>query len=104
MYGKCNMETYIIICKIDSQWGICCMAQETQTRTPHQPRGVSWGGRLEGESKERGYMYTFGVCDGPRARPRPRGATRRPRAGVVAEGSYPASEVRSRGCALLEQL
>ena len=20
MYGKCNMETYITICKIDSQW------------------------------------------------------------------------------------
>ena len=31
MYGKSNMETYIIICKIDKPMGICCMAQETQT-------------------------------------------------------------------------
>ena len=32
MYGKSNMETYITICKIDSQpMGMCCMAQETQT-------------------------------------------------------------------------
>ena len=28
MYGKSNMETYITICKIDSQQGICCMAKE----------------------------------------------------------------------------
>ena len=35
MYGKNNMETYITICKIDSQWGICCMAQETQTGSLH---------------------------------------------------------------------
>ena len=34
-----NMETYITICKIDSQ-GICCMAQETQTRALYQPRGL----------------------------------------------------------------
>ena len=25
------METYITICKIDCQWGTCCMAEETQT-------------------------------------------------------------------------
>ena len=31
MYGKSNMETYITICKIESQPSICCMAQETQT-------------------------------------------------------------------------
>ena len=60
MYGKCNMETYIIICKIDSQWGICCMAQETQTRALCQSRGVGWGGRWEGVSKGRRYMYTYG--------------------------------------------
>src|SRR5574337_218719 len=33
----------------------------------------------------------------------PRGATRHPRSGAEAERSYPMSEVRSRGCALLEQ-
>ena len=51
MYGKSNMETYITICKIDSQRGISCMAQETQTGAPHQPRGVGGGGRWEGGSK-----------------------------------------------------
>ena len=28
LYGKSNMETYITICKIDSQWGICCTAKK----------------------------------------------------------------------------
>ena len=40
--------------------GICCMSQETQTRAVYQPRGVEWGGKWEGGSKERGYMYTYG--------------------------------------------
>ena len=43
--------------KIDSQWEF---AQETQTGAVYQPRGVGWGGRWEGASKERGYMYTYG--------------------------------------------
>ena len=30
MYGKSTMETYIAICKIDSQWKFASMAQETQ--------------------------------------------------------------------------
>ena len=55
MYGKSNMETYITICKIDSQRGICCMAQAL-----YQPRGVEQGGRWEGVSKGRGYMSTYG--------------------------------------------
>ena len=60
MYGKSNMATYITICKIDSQQGICCMAQETQTGALYQPGGVGWGGRGEGGSKGRAYMYTYG--------------------------------------------
>ena len=36
------------------------MAQETQTGALYQPRGVGWGGRWEGSSKGRGYMYTCG--------------------------------------------
>ena len=57
MYGKSNMETYITICKIDSQWEL---AHATQTGALYQPRGVGWGGRCEGGSNERGYMYTYG--------------------------------------------
>ena len=57
MYGKSNMETYIAICKIDSQ-------QESVVwlRKPKQGlcRGVGRGGRWEGVSKGRGDMYTYG--------------------------------------------
>ena len=59
-YGESNMKTYITMCKIDSQWGTCCMSQETQTGALHQPGGVGWGGIWEGGSEGRGYMHTYG--------------------------------------------
>ena len=31
MHGESNLETYINICEVDSQVGICCMSPETQT-------------------------------------------------------------------------
>ena len=37
--------------------GLCCMAQETHKGAWYQPRGVGWGGRQEGGSKGRGYIY-----------------------------------------------
>ena len=40
MCGKSNRETCITICKIDSQLGICCLSQGTQTGALYQPRGV----------------------------------------------------------------
>ena len=43
MYEQSNMETYITICKTDSQLGICCMAQETQTGVLYQSRGAEDG-------------------------------------------------------------
>ena len=53
MYGESNMETYIAICKIDSQWeflygsghsdGLCINLE-------------GW----DGEGDGRGYMYTYG--------------------------------------------
>ena len=36
------------------------MAQEAQTGVLYQPRGVGWGGRCEGGSKGRVYMYSYG--------------------------------------------
>ena len=45
MYEKCNMETYITICKIDSQWKFAVWLRKTQTGTLYQPRGLGWGGR-----------------------------------------------------------
>ena len=40
--------------------GTSCMSQGTQTGALYQPRGVGWGGRWEGVSKGRGYMFTYG--------------------------------------------
>ena len=41
--------------------------QKTQTGSLYQSRGVGWGGRWEGGSKERRYIYTYGLfmlrCD-----------------------------------------
>ena len=36
------------------------MSQGTQTGALYQPRGVGWGGRWEGGSRERGHMHTYG--------------------------------------------
>ena len=54
-----NMETYITM-QNRQPVGICCMAQETQTGSLCQSRGVEWGGKWEKGSKGRGYMYTYG--------------------------------------------
>ena len=45
---------------VKQSMGICCMAQETQTGALYQPRRLGWGGRWEGGSKGKGYMYTYG--------------------------------------------
>ena len=57
IYGESH-ETYITICKIDSQWAFAVWlrklkqgAQETQTGALYQPRGLGWEGRWEGSSK-----------------------------------------------------
>ena len=42
-YGKSNMETYITMCKMDSQREFA-MSQETQTGALYQPRAVGCGG------------------------------------------------------------
>ena len=44
MYGESNVETYIIISKIDSQWEFAVCLREFR-RVLYQPRGVGWGGR-----------------------------------------------------------
>ena len=41
-------------------YGICSLAQETQTGALYQSRGVGWGGRWEGGSRGREYMCTHG--------------------------------------------
>ena len=44
------METYITICKIDSQWEFTVCLRKLK----EGPRGMGWGGRWEGGSKGRG--------------------------------------------------
>ena len=39
---------------------IRCMFQGTQTVALYQPRGVGWGGKQEGGSKEGACMHTYG--------------------------------------------
>ena len=61
MYGKSNVETYITICKIDSQWEFAVWLRKLNQGLCINPRGVGgWGGRWAGGSKGRGYMYTYG--------------------------------------------
>ena len=43
MYGKCNMETYISICKIDSQQEFAVWLRKVKWAL-YQPRGAGWGG------------------------------------------------------------
>ena len=44
MYGKSNMETYITVCKIDSQWEFAVWLRKLKQGL-YQPRGVRCGGR-----------------------------------------------------------
>ena len=60
MYGKSNVETNITMCKIDSQGEFAVRLRKLKQGFLYQPRGVGWGGRWEGGSKGRGYMYTYG--------------------------------------------
>ena len=59
MHGESNMETYITMCKIDSQQEFAVWLRKLkQVLCLSEKRGVAWGGRWEGGSKGRGYMYT----------------------------------------------
>ena len=50
MYGESNMETYIAICKMDSQGEFVVSLRKLKQGLLYQPRGMGWGGRWEGES------------------------------------------------------
>jgi len=54
------METYITICKIDSQWEFVIWLRKLKQGLCINLEGVGWGGTWEGGSKGRGYMYTYG--------------------------------------------
>ena len=50
MYGKSNMETYITICKIDSQWAFAVWLRKLKQGLCINLAG-GWGGRRERGSK-----------------------------------------------------
>jgi len=61
LYEKSNTETYITVCKIESQWEFSvCLRELKQGFCIHQ--GVGWGGRWKGGSRGRGCMYTYDSC------------------------------------------
>ena len=55
------METYITICKIDSQGGICYMVQETQTGTCIYLEGWDWEG--DGRDVQKGGDICIPMAD-----------------------------------------
>ena len=59
MYGKSNMETYITICKIDSQWEFALCLRKLKQGLCINLRG-RMGREMGGRFKGRGYMYTYG--------------------------------------------
>ena len=58
IYGKSNMETYITICKIEAN-GNLLNGSGNSNRGSVSSQGVGWGGRWEGGSKRRGYIYIY---------------------------------------------
>ena len=60
MYGKSNMETYIIICKIDSQREFAVWLRKLNRRLSTSKSGM--GREMGGRSKSKGiYVYHVGV-------------------------------------------
>ena len=59
MYGKSNMETYITICKIDSQWEFEVWLRKLKQGLCVNLEG-GMRGRWEGVSGGRGYVCTYG--------------------------------------------
>jgi len=60
MYGKSNMETYITICKIDSQWEFAVWLRKLKQGLCINLEG--WGGEEDGREVQKGgdIPYTYG--------------------------------------------
>ena len=59
MYGKSNMETYIIICNIDSQWEFSAWPRKLKQGLCINLEGLM-GREMGGRFKREGCMYTYG--------------------------------------------
>ena len=60
MYGKSNMETYVIICKIDSQQEFSVWLRKLKQGLCMNLEVGHEGGRWEGGAKERRHIYSYG--------------------------------------------
>ena len=65
MYGKSNMETYITMCKIDSQWEFAAVWLRKLKQGLWQPRALGGMGReMRGRLKREGihgYLWLIHV-------------------------------------------
>ena len=55
IYGESNIETYVTICKIDSQWEFAVCLRKFKQGLCNNLEG--WDG--EGGSRGRGHMYSY---------------------------------------------
>ena len=59
MYGKCNMEAYITICKIDSQWEFAVWLRKLKQGLSNNLEG-GVGRKMGGSLKRQGiYVYPW---------------------------------------------
>ena len=61
MYGKSNMETYIIICKIDSQWEFAVWLRKLKQGLCINREG--WDGEGDGREFQKGGNICIPVAD-----------------------------------------
>ena len=59
LYIESNMETYITICKIDSQWEFAVWLRKSNSGSVSIQRG-GIGRKMGGKFKREGYVYTYG--------------------------------------------
>ena len=57
MYGKSNMETYITICKIDSQWKFAVWLKKHKQGPCINLEG--WDGEGDGMEVQKGGIYVY---------------------------------------------
>ena len=61
MYGKSNMETYITICKIDSQWEFAVRLRKLKQGLCINPEG--WDGKGNGREFQKGGNIYIPMAD-----------------------------------------
>ena len=61
MYGKSNMETYITICKIDSQWEFAVWLRKLKQGLCINLEG--WDGKLDGRGFQKGGDIRISMAD-----------------------------------------